>query len=121
MSCDNEVGGVLVDFQPMSPDERERMMQFLLNQQAQFAADHAKSQERLGRVESALVAVTGVFGRLADNAERHDVELAAIRAAQAKTDEQLSRLDERQQRSDERLDIVVNLFERHLREDHGIQ
>ena len=49
------------------------------------------------------------------------MELAAIRAVQAKTDEQLSRLDERQQRSDERLDIVVNLFERHLREDHGIQ
>ncbi|MEQ1912704.1 MAG: hypothetical protein ABMA15_28070 [Vicinamibacterales bacterium] len=110
-----------MDFQPMSPEERERMMQFLLNQQAQFAADHAKSQERLGHVEGALVAVTGVLGRLAENAVRHDAELAALKAAQDRTDEQLRRGDERQQRTEEHLNIVVNMFERHLREDHGIQ
>lgn len=110
-----------MDFQPMSPEERDRMMQFLLNQQAQFAADHARSQERLDRVEDALLTVTGVIGRQADRLE----ELAA---GQAKTDEQLRRTDEQLGRTGEqlmalgeRVDIVVNLFERHLREDHGIQ
>jgi len=102
-----------VDFEPMSPEERERMMQFLVNQQAQFAADHERGLLRLGRVESALVALTGVLGRLSERSERHDVEIAELRAAQAKTDEQM-RL------SGERLDVVVNMFERHLREDHGI-
>ena len=45
----------------MSPEERERMMQFLLNQQVQFAADHARSQERLDRVDGALLTVVGAF------------------------------------------------------------
>lgn len=110
-----------MEFQPMSPDERERMMQFLLDQQAQFAADHARSQERLDRVEDALLTVTGVIGR---QAERHD----ALTEGQAKTDEQLRRTDEQLERTGERLaalgervDTVVNLFERHLRVDHGIQ
>lgn len=109
----------------MTPDERERMMQFLLNQQAQFAADHAKGQERLGRVEGALVAVTGVLGRLADNAERHDREIAEARAAQANMQAAQAKADEewkeQWKQSGERLDIVVNMFERHLREDHGVQ
>jgi hypothetical protein len=113
-------GGILVDFEPMSREERERMMQFLLNQQAQFAADYAMSQQRLGRVEEALLTVTGVLGRVADNVERHDVQLAELKAAQAKTDEHLTRLEEMSERTGERLDIVVNMFERHLREDHGI-
>ena len=99
-----------MDFEPMSPEERERMMQFLLNQQAQFAADHAKSQERLDRVEDGLLTVVGVLGRLTDQCEQ---QFARLTASQARTDEQLNR-------TGERLDVVVNMFERHLREDHGI-
>ena len=93
-----------MDFAPMSPEERERMMQFLLSQQAQFAADHAKGQERLDRVEGALVAITGVMGRMADHA---DQRFAALAQAQAETEA--------------RLTIVVDMFERHLRHDHGVQ
>ncbi len=118
MAHQRGMGGILVDFQPMSPEERERTMQFLLNQRAQFAADHARGQERLGRVEGALIAVTGVLGRWAENAERHDREMAEMRAAQAKANEEWK---EQWKRSGERLDIVVNMFERHLREDHGFQ
>ena len=114
-----------MDFQPMSPEERERTMQFLLNQRAQFAADHAKSQERLGRVEGALVTITGALGRLAENAERHDREIAEMRAAQAEMQAAQAKADEewkeQWKQSGERLDIVVNMFERHLREDHGFQ
>lgn len=107
-------GGVLVDFEPMSPEERERTMQFLLRQQAQFAADFARSQERLDRVEDALVGLTGIVGRQADNHEQLAKHVADLRGAQAATDVQL-------RRTDERLDIVIALFERHLRADHGIQ
>ena len=106
-----------MDFEPMSPEERERMMQFLLNQQAQFAADHAKSQERLDRVENGLLAVVGVLGRLTDQCEQ---QFARLTASQARTDEQLRQTDEQLNRTGERLDVVVNMFERHLREDHGI-
>ena len=103
-----------MDFQPMTPEERDRMMQFLLNQQALFAADHAKSLERLDRVEGALLTVVGAIGQIADRLDQ-------LAAAQEKTDEQLKQTDEQSKRTGDRLDIVVNMFERHLREDHGIQ
>lgn len=103
----------------MSPEERDRMMQFLLNQQAQAAADFAKSQVRLDRVEDALVGLTGIVGRVADNQEQSFKQLAELRAAQAATDAQLKRTDVQLERTGERLDIVIAMFERHLREDHG--
>jgi hypothetical protein len=39
-------GGFRVDFQPISLEEMQRLMQFLLQQQARFAADLAIGQER---------------------------------------------------------------------------
>lgn len=107
----------------MSPEERERMMQFLLNQQAQFDANHAKSLKRLDRVEDAILTVVGAMGRMAKQQDQRHAELTAslaeLRAAQARTDQQLMELGEASTRTGERLDIVVNMFERHLREDHG--
>ena len=35
-----------MEFQPMSPDEMQRAMQFLIVQQAQFTADSAAGQAR---------------------------------------------------------------------------
>jgi hypothetical protein len=105
MAAKPRSGGVVVDFEPMSPEDRERMMQFLLNQQAQYAADFAMSLERLGRVESALVGLTGIVGRVAD--------------VQEQAERRMERLAEAQARTEEHLGIVVTMFERHLREDHG--
>ena len=109
-----------MDFQPMSPDEMQRMMQFLLNQQAQFAADIARNAadiarnevrwtERLDRVTDGLVGLTAVVGQLA--------------AAQLRTDEQLretdARLTKHLETVDSHLNLVIQMFERHLRDDHG--
>jgi hypothetical protein len=38
MADTSKEGGVLVEFQPMSPEEMQRTMQFLLASQAQFVA-----------------------------------------------------------------------------------
>ena len=109
-----------MDFEPMSPEERERMMQFLLNQQAQFASDFAKSQVRLDRVEDALVGLTGIVGRVAENQEQTSRHVGELRAAQSETDAQLKRTDAQPERTGERLDVVIAMFERHLQEDHGV-
>jgi hypothetical protein len=116
-------GGFLVDFQPISPEELQRAMQFLLNQQAQFAADIARNEARLtegfGRVNEGLVGLTAIVGQLA--------------AAQLRTDEQLrttqERMDTLGQRVDDvgqyiqtvesHLNVVIQMFPQHLREDHG--
>jgi hypothetical protein len=52
-----------VNFQPMSPDEIHRMMQFLLNQQPQFEANLAKGHERF---EAEMEKLSAKTDRLAD-------------------------------------------------------
>ena len=46
MAETRRIGGFSVDFQPMSPEDMQRAMQFLLSQQAQFAANIAKNEAR---------------------------------------------------------------------------
>ena len=87
-----------MEFHPMSPDEIERTMQFLLRQQAQFAADMGRVESDLLRFETnleklsaktdhiadGLIGLTGVVGQLTNNVWR-----------------------------------LSDMFERHLREHHG--
>ncbi len=82
----------------MSPDEIERTVQFLLHQQAQFATDFEKLSTKtdrmadsLNRVTDGLIGLTSIVGQLATS----------------------------QQHTDEQLRTVVQVFERHLREDHA--
>jgi hypothetical protein len=105
----------------------QRTVQFLLQQQAQFVADSAASQARfdarLEQVTSGLVGLTAIVGQVVDS-------VSQIAAAQKRTDEQLratdARLSERLGDLSEHittveshLDVVIEMFERHLREDHG--
>ena len=110
------IGGFLVDFQPMSPDDMQRAMQFLLNQQAQVAADFAKLvadsarneariTEGFGRVNEGLVGLTAIVGQLA--------------ASQQRSDERVDELGEYLRSVESHLNVVVDMFDRHLREDHG--
>ena len=116
-------GGVFVDFQPMSPEEMQRTVQFLLQQQAQFVADSAASQARfdarLEQVTSGLVGLTAIVGQVVDS-------VSQIAVAQKRTDEQLratdarlSGLSEHMTTVESHLNVVIEMFERHLREDHG--
>ena len=114
----------------MSPDERDRMMQFLLNQQAQFDANQAKFDAnqakfdanqatfdvalqalsaKTDRIAEGLIGLTGLVGRA----------IGDLAAAQQRTDEQLRATDAHLNEVGSHLDIVIEMFERHLREDHG--
>jgi hypothetical protein len=64
-----------VDFQPMTPDEMERAMQFVLRQQAQIAADIEKLTVKTDRVADGLIGLTGLVGRLAEAQERTDQQV----------------------------------------------
>jgi len=100
----------------MSPEELQRAMQFLLNQQAQFAADLAKNEsrwtERFERLTDGLVGLTGIVGQLAASQQRTDDHLRELRESDARLQEQI-------RETDAHLNIVIDMFERHLREDHG--
>ena len=111
----------------MSFEEMQRAMQFLLQQQAQFTADSAASQARfdlkIDQVTSGLVGLTAIVGQVVDS-------VSQIAVAQKRTDEQLRATNEQLRATDARLsehittveshlDVVIEMFERHLREDHG--
>ena len=86
----------------MSPDEIQRMMQFLLTQQAQFAADFERLTSKTGTVTDAVLSLTGIVGRIAERQEEGFAELREyIKAVES------------------HLNVVIEIFERHLREDHG--
>ena len=87
----------------------QRLMQFLPSQQARFDANLAKSQERFDSEMQKLSAKTdrteGLLGLTSI--------VGQIAAVQLHTDEQLAR-------SEQRLARLEGMFERHLRNDHGI-
>jgi len=109
----------------MSPEEIERTMQFLLNQQAQFAVDIERLSVKTDRVTDGLIGLTSVVGHVTD-------AVGGLAAAQDRTDQQLretsrkleetsQKLEDADARLTEHLDIVIAMFERHLRKDHGAE
>ena len=123
-------GGVLVEFQPMSPEEIERTVQFLLHHQAQVAADFEKLSAKTDRVAEGLIGLTGIVGRVADTVgqlgaaqqltEQQLQETSAqLRETDASLRETDARLNKHIQSVESHLNVVIDMFERHLREDHG--
>src|SRR5207247_119321 len=113
---------------PMSPEEMQRAMQFLLNQQAQFAADQAKFAADIAKNEARW---TERFDRLSDGLVGLTAIVGQVVTAQLRTDEHLREMDARLTRHIEaveshlntvesHLNVVIEMFERHLREDHGL-
>jgi|ERR1051325_8280331 uncharacterized coiled-coil DUF342 family protein len=96
---------------PMSNEQFERQMEFILQQQAQFAVDiqelketqraeAALWREKHQSLNEAVTAVVGIVGRLAE--------------AQARTEEQLSELTNRQAETDDRLNALIGVVERYF-------
>ena len=112
-----------MDFQPMSPEEMQRAMQCLVHQQALFAADIARNETRWAerfdhlverfdqlsaktdQIAVGLLGLTGIVGQLA--------------ALQQRTDKRMDELGEYIRSVESHLNVVIEVFERHLREDHG--
>jgi hypothetical protein len=112
--------GILVDFQPMSPEEMQGTMQFLLRQQAQFASDLERLSTKTDPMADGIIGLTGIVGRLHEAQQETDRQ-------RRETDQRLtesiketaSRLSEHIKTVESHLDVVIEMVERRLREDHG--
>ena len=124
----------------MSPEEMQRTMQFLLASQAQFAADFERLSIKMdglaGKVDGLTDKVAGVtdavarlttvaghtlaaVGDLAGTVERvWRRQYERLIDAQRRTDARLIELADQGKATDARLGALIDLFERHLREDH---
>jgi ABC-type transporter Mla subunit MlaD len=112
-----------VDFEPLSPEDVQRTVQFLLNQQAQFAADLAASQARFdagqAQFDARLEALSAKTDRVADGLIGLTTIVGQVVDSVSKIAEVQKRTTEQVERTDSHLDVVIQMFERHLREDHG--
>jgi uncharacterized phage infection (PIP) family protein YhgE len=110
----------VMDFQPMSPEEMQRTMQFLLNQQARFDTLMEQLTGKVNLMADGLAGLTGIMGRLATNLEHsaaeHDRQLRESREQLEAADADLRSYI---RDVESHLDVVIEMFERHLREDHG--
>lgn len=100
----------------MSSDEMHSTMQFILEQQAQFAANiqklqegHLRADERRAKLEESMERLEASIARLEDSVERTVGLVTAIAHAQAQTEVNLAR-------TDERLNSLIAVFERYLHE-----
>ena len=100
----------------MSNEEMNKKMEFIVEQQAQFAADIEKMREVQAadakllkeqdrKLSDALIAVVGIIGNLAQ--------------ALTRTDESINLLTEAQARTEERLNIFINVVERFISGNGG--
>src|SRR5260370_289922 len=110
----------------MSRDDFQRTVDFILDQQAQFATNiqmlretqtqlvisQGKSEARLDRIEEIVLKTVGVVERLADAQDRTEVALAALAEAQERTQDSLRELTESQARTDARLSRLAGGQER---------
>ena len=55
----------VMDSQPMSPEEMQRRMPFLLDQQGRFDTQIEQPSGKVDRMANGLVGLTGIVGRLA--------------------------------------------------------
>ena len=101
-----------MDFQPMSPEEMQRMMQFILNQQAQFDTDMEKLSAKTDLIADGLVGLTASVGQVVAAQLRTDEQLRETSAGLREAD---ARLTTHIEQVDSHLNVVIDMFERPAR------
>ncbi len=113
----------------MTDEERQRQMDFILTQQAQFAVDIQTLRETVHDLREAQTRTNAQLALYAETQSEYiQITMRSIQAlvdAQLRADERQARADERQAqaderlaRTDERLNVLINIVERHISEGH---
>lgn len=93
----------------MTNEEMQRTMQFIVEQQAQFAANLQKLEEAQLRSEDRFIRLEESVSKLGESQESLHGLVGAIAIAQATTEVNL-------QETDRRLNNLITVFERYLGE-----
>jgi phage-related minor tail protein len=103
----------------MSPEEVQRTMQFLLNQQAQFAADLGNVTDELKTVTAGLTRVTTHLEVLTERTTTITDGVIGLTSIVGNLAGQQQQTDQQIRDVEGQLKLLADMFERHLREDHG--
>jgi hypothetical protein len=101
----------------MTPQEIERNIEFIIEQQAKFSADNERINATLDKHNEAIVGLLQVSRTLIDHANATNAQIAELR-------EEIARMqkanEERSRQTDERLNVLINVVEKHITgPDHG--
>jgi copper oxidase (laccase) domain-containing protein len=103
----------------MTPEEIERTMQFILQQQAKFSVDNDKINETIDRINEtlakhseALVGLIGLHGKVIQTLDR----VAELQQGHAT---KIAELAEAGKRTDERLDALITTVEKYIAGRNG--
>ena len=98
----------------MTNEEMQRNMEFIVSQQAHFAADiqqlkeaQVQAEARMTRIEGALVMVVDLVGQLARRLETTATQIAELVETQKRTDEALAE-------TNDRLNSFITFVERYI-------
>lgn len=110
---------ICLEFQPVSPEHVERTVQFLLQQQARFAADFERLSGKTDLIADGLIGLTGLVGRVNENVSQLAERVDSLTERMDGLAERVIDLAAAQRVTESNLNVVIQMFERHLREDHG--
>jgi methyl-accepting chemotaxis protein len=119
MAIEDRIGGKVVEFQPMSGEEIERTVQSLLHQEARIAAVVERLSEKTDRLADGLIGLTGIVGHITGHLEDVTDHLGQVTDRLGDVTDRLAELAAAQERTDQQIRNMQEMFERHLRDDHG--
>ncbi|HYG80339.1 MAG TPA: hypothetical protein VD861_08135 [Pyrinomonadaceae bacterium] len=94
-------------------EESRRKLDFILEQQAQFASDAEHMKEAAARITGVIERLTNVLSTLADSQIRTEKNMSALIDNMTKLIEAQAQLAESQAHTDRRLDALIDV----IRED----
>ena len=110
----------------MSNEEMDKKMEFIVEQQAQFAADiqvmreiQAQDAKQLRDLSGAVITVVGLVGTLTEAQIATDERVNLLAQAQTRTDDSVKHLAQAQIRTEERLNVFINVVERYISGNGG--
>jgi len=114
----------------MSEEEMNKKMEFIIEQQAKFAAeieitreiqaqDAKLFKEHDRKLSDAFIGLVDIVGHLTRAQTSADARINLLAEAQTRTDESIKRLTEAGERTDARLNILISVVDRHISGNGG--
>lgn len=97
-------------------ERMERQMAFIVEQQAQYEVRSAKADERWAEADERWATTEQSIRALLAIAEIHEREFEGLREANKQLGEASNELREAGKATDERLNVLINIVERHISE-----
>jgi len=99
-------------------ERMEMQMAFIVEQQAKYEVRSAKADERWAEADKRWASTEQSIRALLAIAEIHEREFEALREANKDLGEATNELREAGRATDERLNVLINIVERHIIEGH---